>query len=437
MPPTLPPVKSILKAISGEPAIERTGFSVYVGVKGGDTLRSLVICPDRALAGQLQSALAAMPVVIVGVVEHYPSEKELARLLRTLAPQLVFLSVEDLAPAARVAREVELNAPGVPVLSLGQTIAPEVLLEMMRAGACEFLQAPFEAEAVRAAILRVRDSAERAPTGAGLTDHVYSFLPSKAGAGTSTVALNLSLALSRLPDTRILLADFDLSSGMIGFMLKLDGRYSVTDAAENAARLDDNLWRQLVSSSGSLDVLTAGRITPGFRIETPQIRSLLDYSRRQYSAVCVDLSGNLEKYSVEIMNESERIFMVCTAEIPSLHLAREKLAFLRSIELEERVYIVLNRSTKRDIVSPAEIQRLLGLPVHCVLPNDYTRVHAAVSSGQAVDAGSALGKQFRAEAEALLAANKPPEARKGRFVEYFSLLPARYSVSPADRRSAT
>jgi hypothetical protein len=116
-------------------------------------------------------------------------------------------------------------------------------------------------------------------------------------------------------------------------------------------------------------------------------------------------------------------------------LAREKLALLRAADLGERVSIVLNRSTKRDIVSPEEIENLLGLPVQCAFPNDYKRVHAAISSGEAVDSASELGKQFRAEAETLLSRKGSPEAKKRRFVEYFSLVPARYAVTPAERRS--
>jgi pilus assembly protein CpaE len=176
-----------------------------------------------------------------------------------------------------------------------------------------------------------------------------------------------------------------------------------------------------------------GKITPGFRIEAPQIRSMLDFARRQYQAICVDLSGNMEKYSVEIMHESKRIFLVCTAELPALHLAREKLSLLRAAELEDRVRLVLNRSTKRDAISPAEIEKLLGLPVNIILPNDYKGVHTAVASGKPVDAATELGKKFRLEAEAMLAGNKPPDVRNRRFVEYFSLLPARYSVSPAEK----
>ena len=69
---------------------------------------------------------------------------------------------------------------------------------------------------------------------------------------------------------------------MIGFMLKLENPHSVTHAAENAFQMDENLWRQLISSCGALDVLPAGKIDVGVRIEPAHIRSLLDFARRHY-----------------------------------------------------------------------------------------------------------------------------------------------------------
>jgi pilus assembly protein CpaE len=396
-------------------------------------LRVALICPDRKMADQLQAALAPLPVALVRCLEHYPPEADLLRLLRSVAPHAILLSVEDLHAAVEVARDVERLAPGTQVLAVGQTGSQKVLLEMMRVGVREFLEAPFDGDSLPAAIGRARESADLASPNADLTENVFSFLPAKAGVGATTIAVNLSLALSRRPDTRTLLADFDLSSGLVGFMLKVDPHYSVTSAAENAFHLDENLWRQLVSSAGSLDVLPVGKISPGFRIEPPQIRSMLDFARRQYKAICFDLSGNMEKYSVEIMHESKRVFLVCTAELPALHLAREKLSFLRAAELADRVHLVLNRSTKRDAVSSAEIQKLLGLPVDIIFPNDYKSVHNAVASGKPVEADTELGKKFRLEAETMLTGSKPPCVKNRRFVEYFSLMPARYSVPPPEK----
>ncbi len=42
-------------------------------------------------------------------------------------------------------------------------------------------------------------------------------------------------------------------------------------------------------------------------MDVSQIGKLMAFMRRTYQALCFDLSGNLEKYSLELMQESKRI----------------------------------------------------------------------------------------------------------------------------------
>ncbi len=325
-------------------------------------------------------------------------------------------------------KEVEATHPGVQFVAIHRVCEPAVLLELMRAGIREFLAPPFSRQAVLELLARLRESAERKPPAVNSTDLVFTFLPSKAGVGASTIALNTAFALSRVPKTEVLLADFDLNSGMQRFMLKFDHAYSILDAVEHAAHLDEKLWPQLVASISGLDVLHSGRMNPGVRVETPQIRHLMEFARRNYGAVCVDLSGNMEKYSVELMHESRRIFLVCTPEVPSLHLAREKYTYLTGLELGDRVSILLNRVHKRSVISSEQVEKLLGLPVHMSFSNDYMGVHRALTDGHQVEPSSELGKQFTKLAESLVEKPQSGAEASKRFVEYFSILPARYTV---------
>ncbi|MGQ9635047.1 MAG: AAA family ATPase [Bryobacteraceae bacterium] len=379
-----------------------------------------------------------MPLVILRVVEYYPSEIELVRLLRTTAPQALVLSTDDLRAATGVARQAETHAPGIQLLGIGWSKSPEVLLELMRVGVREFLQAPFEGPVVEAALHHLLSAAPRMASGAELTERVYSFLPSKPGVGATTIAVNLGvlLAEAQKDKEKVLLADFDLNSGLCGFLLKLQNLHSVVDAANHAFSLDESLWRQLVCSAGDLDVLPSGKLAPGWRIDPAQIRSMLDFWRRHYSIICLDHSGNLEKYSIELLHESRHIFLVCTAELPVLHLARERLALLRTLELEGKVRLVLNRATRKDVIGPEEVERLLGLPIHAIVPNDYKGVHRAIALGETVDRNSELGKRLRQMAESLLNGEESQAPQRPRFVEYFTLAPARYGFMPGKQDPA-
>jgi Flp pilus assembly CpaE family ATPase len=224
-----------------------------------------------------------------------------------------------------------------------------------------------------------------------------------------------------------LLADFDLNSGILRFLTKATSDHSVTDALQNAASMDEQLWAQIVNRRHGLDVLHSGRINPELRIEKIQIQHLLDYMRRNYGAVCLDLSGNLEKYSVELMHESKRIFVVCTPELTSLHLAREKLTYLHHLDLADRAVILLNRQTRRNAVEPKEIEKLVSIPVKALFPNDYAAVARATSDGEPVSAKTEFARQCLTLAQDLLAKQPEPLVEKRRFVEYFTIMPARFS----------
>jgi len=376
-------------------------------------LRGAIICPDQELSVRLADALSEThAVAIVRTIELYPNEVDLARFLRAAAPELVFMGLQSAPKALALAARIEAQSPGTQIVAVDSKCEPDSLLETMRAGIREFIAPPFEPAALQQALRRVQETLERRPAVIESTDAVFAFLPSKAGVGCSTIALNTGILLSELPNHKTLLADFDLNCGMIAFMLQMESPYSITSAVENAHQMDENLWEKLVTNLGRLDVLPAGKLAPGYRIDATQIRYLLDFARRNYKAICLDLSGILEKYSIEILHEAKRIFLVCTPEVPSLHLAREKLRFLRTLDLESRVSILLNRAQRRSLIPIAEIEKVLHLPVYMSFPNDYLGVHKALTAGKHVHSASELGKGFRALAEAVAGVKAPLEPAK-------------------------
>jgi Flp pilus assembly CpaE family ATPase len=226
--------------------------------------------------------------------------------------------------------------------------------------------------------------------------------------------------------------DLDLNCGILAFLLHLAGGRSIVDAAEHAADLDEQLWPKLVTTAGGIDVLPAGPMQPAFRLEPSALRYLLDFARRNYGFLCADLSGLMERYSVDLLLESKRIYLVCTPELPSLHLARQKLEYFRTLELESRTALLLNRWQKRGLVSTAEVEKVVGLPVALEIPNDYRGVHKAMSDAKPMDPNSEIGRCFTQLARRIAA--KDPAPKHGhRFVEYFSLIPARYSFASESR----
>jgi pilus assembly protein CpaE len=394
---------------------------LFLANKGGSqVLRSIIISPDVELAERLESALTLTGEVSVNrVIQRYPAAVDLMRTIRAQVPEIVFLNFESLEKAQEIIEFAQKQTDGVQIIAIHRTCDAKILRETMRLGVREFLSYPFERSQVVDTLGHVKLSLERKPVAHGATTQVFSFLPSKAGVGTSTLALNISAAIARRPKTRVLLSDFDLNSGMVRFLLNLRNEYSVVDAVERSLEADEELWPQLVTQMDQLDVLHAGRVNPNLRIEGSQVRSLVEFMRRNYDALCFDLSGNLEKYSMELMQESKRILLVVTPEIPSLHLAREKLHFLRGVDLDSRVGVVLNRCHKKPLFTQSQVEELLGIPVIQSFPNDYAGVTKSMTAGRWMEPETAMGQQFSEFAQSLLEKKAPPRETK-KFLEFLS-----------------
>lgn len=387
-------------------------------------LRAVTISPDAEIAHRLQALAGTSGLVeITRTAEHYLKGYELERFLRAQAPDFVLLCMQSPSEALQVIAEISKFSSSIPIAAVDRQADPAVLVELMRAGVREMLHYPIDKDAFVSMAVRFREMLEKQADRTELLGSVYAFLPAKAGVGTSTIALNTAMGLASQPDSSVLMVDMDLNAGIIGFMLKLTNPYTVYEAIENAAKLDEDLWPQLVTRSGSMDVLPAGRLDLNTRIQVEDLRALLAFARRFYRNICIDLSGNLERFSIDIMHEAKKVFLVTTPEIPALHLARQKIHLLRQLELMDHTVVLLNRSQRRMIVSRDQIEDLLGVSVHLDFPNDYRGVTQAVTEGACVDPRSELGRQFRRLTHSLTATDSGPknEVPRKRFLEFFSV----------------
>lgn len=385
-------------------------------------IRVLVMSPDAELAAGLTGALACFEdrLQLTATVPGYPSAAELARLLRAHTPDAVFLSFERPDLALLVMGALESEAERLPVVAFRAEADAHVIRECMRAGARDFLAAPFSREAVAATLANLAEVLAKAPPSFGATNSIFSFLPAKPGVGASTLAVNTAGAMARYAQTAVLLADLDTTGGMIRFLLKLHAGYSINDAVAHAQLLDESLWPQLVGQKDNVDLLGSGLPDPEAVLDPDGLHMLIDYARRRYGAICLDHSGNFERHSNQALEESKRIFLVCTPEAPSLQLARERLDLIAAKGLLARTAILLNR-VHHPNHEPQRVEEALGLPVEAAFCNDYRAVAQAIQAGTWISASSRLGQEFKRFAAHIL----PPSATESYEPQHAEAVPSR------------
>jgi len=365
-------------------------------------IRAAIIAPDSDIRYQVEQLMEPREDIHVARrLDRYPSSGEIPGFLRANAIQLIFVSVEQLEHALALIEQISDVAPAMGFLAVGRHCDLETLRPLARLGVRDFLTLPATPESVSKSLSLLL--ATVAKQGGSQTETpVFSFLPAKPGVGASLTALQVSHLISTEPKHKVLLADFDLNNGVMGVTLGLHDRHTIFDAAAMSTEMDEIVWPKLVSPVGNLDVLPAGHSDHSVRLEIPFFNHLIDYSKRVYQAVCIDHSGNLEQYSIESMRASSAIVLVTGADIPSTHLARQKIKLLRKLELADRIRLVLNEDNNPYGVPARELEKILGMKVSLTLPSDRSSVEDAVRQAKFVPSSCALGRRFRELARLLM-----------------------------------
>jgi pilus assembly protein CpaE len=355
-----------------------------------------IVIETRSMWDELQLSLQELPVRIVLEQSEIGDLGSLVDRVGRMRPDVIFLDISSLRDSLdQVIRQLRSSANAPAVLALNTSAEPTAILDAMRSGAAEYLYPPMR-DQVRAALERIGNDRKNANQSLRKGGRTIGFLSAKGGCGSTTVACHAAVELPNLTNSRVLLADLDFDSGMVGFLLKTTSKYSIADAVRNTQRLDENYWKALVSNGiKGLEVISA----PGFSSFQPlkpeQVRLVINFVRTQYDWIVLDLGSGLSLSSVAALDEIDDLFIVTTLEVPALHQAKTIIRrLLESGYQPNRLHLVLNRAPKHYDVTLGELEAMLGVPVYAAVPNDYMSLNECYTDGKLAPAGSNLNKHF-------------------------------------------
>jgi pilus assembly protein CpaE len=386
-------------------------------------MRAILICPNLELRTQFERIASFYDQLkLVKSYEHYPEEDALRRLVRICVPDVLFVSVEDPDAAEQITQQLDTEFPSLQRVALSTSEQPAVLRLALHLRMAELLVPPIDNDHFAGMLKRLGKHLELHKPTTGEPGKIFAFMPVKGGSGASTIAANASLAFADLEDTNVLMADFDVYSGVTGFMFKVEHDYCVSDAIKRNKELDDEAWQRLIKKSGKLDLLLSGAPMVDEGLTAAQIVPVLDFARKTYSIVAADISDSFDERSTAVMREADKIFLVTTPDLAALRLARLKAQCLRKLDWEDKAVLIVNRVSRRMELSLDEIEETVGLPVFATFPCVYADVTRATRKGEA---SPKLVPNIQAFVEKLLS-KKAPELKRPRFIERFAIVPARY-----------
>ena len=401
-----------------------------------DKVKILIVDDIEDTTAQVARLLSFEPdVEVVGTAGNSAQAIESAHRLR---PDIVLMDinmpdVDGISTTEALAREV----PGAAVIMMSVQAEGEYLRRSMLAGARGYLVKPFTSdellESIRGVRARLADvKPALVPVGPGNTPgdqqrpgRIVAVYSPKGGVGTTTLAVNLSIALAEMKKS-VVLVDADLQFGDVGVLLNLDpSQASLADiASELGPGSAEMVEGALLKHHSDVNVLLAPASPDAAELIGPeQLRALLGILKDSHEVVIVDCATHLGDSTLAVLDLADQIVCPISLDITTLRSARvfidiaERLGYAH-----EKLVLVLNRADSNHGIRVEDVERSLSRKVdHMVVSDGRAAVHA-LNTGVPFVMGNrrarvsedvvALAHALVAEPEAPAVAPAPPRVER-------------------------
>jgi pilus assembly protein CpaE len=355
-------------------------------------LVGVIVSDDDAFRKHIGNVLRSGPVPVSVSEERGPRDG-------VPADVLVVDGRGDSQTSMSTIERLRASSPHATIVNIAQQAQPEVIIQAMRAGANEFFTWPLAEETFHEAIRRM--AARRESTTGARRATTIAFFGAKGGAGTTTVAVNCGVELSRLSKRPTVIVDLKPGLGEVSLFLGVRSRYTLLDAVDNGHRLDGDFLRELLGKHKSnLEILAGSdQFDRPSTADGPAIDEVFRLLTQKYEYVVIDAGNQMAGCATAALYTSDIICIVANPDVPSVRNAQRLLDRIEQLGVAgERVRVLLNRAAEPYPIPLSQIEGALGRPIDHKFPSDYRTVSTALNSGVplALSGHSDLAAQFDA-----------------------------------------
>ena len=323
---------------------------------------NLLNVPNAKVAAEYQEIAANLYIRVLQDLERNPS-----------AGLIVDIS-GDPDGAIKAIEKVKQAAPDLFVIASNFHADGETVIACMRAGANEFLLQPIKRTDFRDAIARLERAPRHATAGESKLGRLYTFIGTKGGVGTTTLAVNFAAVLAQRRLSSVLI-DLDWTGNDAAMQIGASPQYTLMEVAENLERMDQALFEGFVTRDplGFFLVGPPDALEQHGHFSDHMFREFATFLVEKYDAMVIDggraVSNEVVLAAAQI---SASVFLVVDQEFPSIRNAQRYIGFLMRMGFnQDQIKIVVNRYSKKpspNMAALEQIQSTLNQPVFYGIP---------------------------------------------------------------------
>jgi pilus assembly protein CpaE len=298
------------------------------------------------------------------------------------APDTMVVYLDGMTAPPEWIEDLTRKFPQVPVLVCSERKETDFLLRAMQMGVREFLPLPLSQAEVQAAIERVWVSRRRSAETSRSTVTVVT--GHKGGLGTTTVAINLAVALAGMQAEHCALVDLARPFPDIGNFLDQASSYDLGDVLHNLNDLDQAFFKKIMQPYGNnLEILHGiSDFKEQDNLHLEGLEKVFTILRGLYTHIVVDLGHLFDDFFFRVFKEADLVVMLTELNVPNFRNLRKLWPMLKEWDpSRQKVKVLVNRHNKGADLGLRELEKILEEPPLAILPSDSVPLTEAINQG--------------------------------------------------------
>ena len=253
----------------------------------------------------------------------------------------------------------------VPIIMFSSEASTSDMVVGYSSGADEYLPKPFEVAVLEAKIQSLLRRTRPDPVAGSAPGKVVTFAHGKGGVGTTTLAVNVAIALASTSADTIGLLDLNVEFGNDALFMALRPKYTLADLERYSVErmsADAEVFNDFITRHRSgVRLVVASDVPERAELVTlPAVQLAIDRMRNENAFVIIDTPASFTERTLLAIDASDLICIVTSPSLPSMKATLDCIKVFDKLGVPEAKMMLIYNDATTEGASPEQALKFFG-----------------------------------------------------------------------------
>jgi pilus assembly protein CpaE len=208
------------------------------------------------------------------------------------------------------------------------------------------------------------------------------FVAAKGGVGKTVISVNTAVTMANKGYSTCII-DGDFQFGDVNIALDMQPKLTISDMVGDVESLNNEVMSNYIQQHESGVKILSAPLKPEYaELITPNaIEVICDKLLEQNKFLIVDLGTGLTEHNINFIEKADKVFVITDLEMTTLKNTKIMLKTLKSLEISQKVKVIVNRADMESVIRFKDVREILGIENLIYISNNFKIVSKSLNIG--------------------------------------------------------